>query len=170
MKPEIKYGLAGGVAVCLWSALAQALGFHTTRPEMGRYSDLLANLIPITALFGLLRAKRAKIYDGRLSLASGIGAGLYSSVIAAMIVYIFLVTYTHFINPTWIYQVLEVKVAAWRAQQVPEAGIQARIIAYRDAYAPDQLALNIILGRTLIGGVCALGLTLLVRQLPHRPT
>ncbi len=168
MKPELKYGLITGLAVCLWTALQYALGFHTTRPELGAFTGFLSNLIPLVTLFLLLRRKRAGVYDGRLSLAAGIGAGLYASFIAALIVYSFLVSYTHFINPLWIEHALETKVATWRAEQMAETLIQGRIKLYRDAYTPLGLVGSIIVGMTLMGGIFSVGLTLLLRQLPHR--
>lgn len=168
MKPEFKYGLICGAAVCIWVGLEYFLGLHTTRPQIGAYTGLLSNLIPLTTLFLLLREKRRQIYDGRLSLAAGIGAGLYASFIAALIVYSFLVVYTHFLNPTWIDQALEIKVAAWRAQSVAETDIQQQITRFRNAYTPVGLLGTILVGTTLMGGLFSVPLTLLVRQLPHR--
>ena len=169
MKPEFKYGLISGTGVCLWIALEYWLGFHTSRPEIGAYTGLLSNLIPLVALFLLLRAKRAMIYDGRLSLGAGIGSGMLASFVAALLVYSFLVAYSHYINPTWIEHALETKVAQLRAQQVAETAIQDKITLYRGAYSPVGLVATIIVGTTLMGGIFSLGLTLLVRQLPRAP-
>lgn len=169
MKPELKYGLISGAGVCLWIGLEYLLGFHTTRPAIGAYTGFVSNLIPLVALFLLLRAKRAAVYDGRLTLGAGIGSGLLASFIAALVVYTFLVSYSHYLNPGWIDQVLELKVAHWRAQQMTEPAIQEKIIHYRDAYSPVGLVATIIVGLTLMGGIFSLGLTLLLRQLPHRP-
>ncbi len=169
MKPEFIYGLLSGTGVCLWIAVEYWLGFHSTRPEIGAYSGFLSNLIPLTALFLLLRTKRAALYDGRLSLGSGIGSGVLASFLAALLVYSFLVTYSHFINPTWIDQALELKVTQWRAQQLAETAIQDKITLYRSAYTPAGLIITILVGMTLMGGIFSLGLTLLVRQLPQHP-
>lgn len=168
MKPELKYGLLGGAAVCLWIALEYALGFHTTRPEIGVYTGLLSNFILIGTLFALLQIKRSAIYDGRLSLAVGIRTGLVASFVASLLVYCSLAGYTHFINPMWVDQALEVKVAAWRLQSLAETEIQSRITLYRNAYTPAGLLWTTIVGMTLMGGLFSLGLTLVVRQLPHR--
>lgn len=167
MKPEIKYGLINGAGVGLWIALEYLLGFHTTRAGIGAYTGFLSNLIPLTVLFLLLRTKRAAVYDGRLSLAAGIGSGVYASFIAALIVYSFLAAYTHFINPGWIDQALEAKVAAWRVEQVAETDIRNRITVYRNAYTPTGLVGTILVGMTLMGGLLSLVLTLVVRQLPQ---
>lgn len=169
MRSEFTYGLISGAGLCLWITLEYLLGFHTTRLEIGTYTGLLSNLIPLTILFLLLRAKRAAVYDGRLSLGAGIWAGVFTSFIAALLVYSFLVSYTHFINPTWIDQMLEAKVAQQRAAHVPEGIIQDGITATRDAYTPGGLVFTIIVGLTLMGGLFSFFLTLLVRQLPHRP-
>ncbi|MBI2813436.1 MAG: DUF4199 domain-containing protein [Opitutae bacterium] len=168
MKPEFKYGLLSGAGICLWIAAEYSLGFHTTRPDIGVYTGLLSNLIPLTMLFLLLRTKRAAIYDGRLDLGAGIGSGMLASLVAALLVYSVLVAYSQFINPTWIDHVLETKVVQWRAQQLAEAAIQKKIVVYRNAYSPAGLALTIVVGMPLMGGLFSLGLTLLVRQLPRR--
>ena len=168
MKPEFKYGLISGAGICLWIATEYWLGFHTTRPEIGAYTGLLSNLIPLTTLFLLLQTKRAAVYDGRLSLGAGIGSGLMASFVSALVVYSFLAGYTHFINPTWIDQALEAKVALWRSQPLAEAAIQEKITLYRNAYTPVGLVTTIIIGMPLMGGIFSLGLTLFVRQLPLR--
>ncbi len=168
MRPEITWGLISGTGVCLWIALGHQLGTHTSSTGLGTYSGILSNLIPLTALFLLLRAKRARLYDGRLSLAAGIGSGVFMSFVASLVVYSFLATYSHFINPTWIDQMLEVRVAQQRATGLSEAVIQERILATRDDYSPVGLLRTIILSTTLMGGLYALAVTLLVRQLPHQ--
>ena len=169
MKPELKYGLLCGTGLCLWISLEYLLGFHTTRPDLGVYTGLLSNLIPLTVLFLLLRKKRAALFDGRLSLGAGIGTGLLTSFVAGLIVYCFLTGYTNFINPHWIDQALEHKVALWRADHMAEVEIQGRITRYRGAYTPLGLVATTVLGMTLRGGLLGLGLTLLVRARPHRP-
>lgn len=169
MKPELKYGLLCGAGVCLWITLEYLLGFHTTRPDIGVYTGLLSNLIPLTVLFLLLRKKRAALFDGRLSLGAGIGTGLLTSFVAGLLVYCFLACYSNFINPHWIDQALEHKVALWRADHLAEVEIQGRITRYRSAYTPLGLVTTTVVGMTLRGGLLGLGLTLLVRALPHRP-
>ncbi|HEY0864909.1 MAG TPA: DUF4199 domain-containing protein [Lacunisphaera sp.] len=168
MKPEFKYGLINGAGVCLWITLEYLLGFHTTQPEIGRYTGLLSNLVPLTVLFLLLRKKRAGIYDGRLSLGAGIWSGVLASFVASLVVYSFLVSYTHFVNPTWIDYALEAKVAQQRASGMAEATIQESITFTRNAYTPAGMITSIIVGLTLMGGLFSLVLTLLVRALPHR--
>lgn len=170
VKPEIKYGLISGVALCLWIALEYVLGFHTTRPDIGAYTGLLSNLIPVITLLRLLQSKRAGIYDGRLSLGAGIFAGMLASFVASLLVYSCINSYTQLFNPSWIYQALEVKVAAWRAQHVTEPEIRSRITAYLAAYTPRGLLQTVILNMTLMGGLISLVLTFVVRRLPHQAT
>ena len=168
MKPEIKYGLITGAGVCLWITLEYLLGFHTTRMELGQYTGFFSNLIPLTTLFLLLRVKQAGFYDARLNLMTGVGSGLVASFIAGLIVYSFLASYTQFVNPSWIDQTLEWKVAQLRLAQVPEATIRERITLFRDAYTPTGLVMTIIVGTTVMGGLFSLGLTLLLRYVPNR--
>ncbi len=167
MIPEFKYGLLGGVAVCLWIALEYALGLHTTRPQLGEYTGLLSNVIPLVMLYLLLQKKRAAIYDGRLSLGAGIWSSVLACFAASLLVYSFLSGYTHFLNPTWIDQALELKVTAWRAQSLPETEIQAKIVQFRNAYTPRGLLWTTVVGLSLTGGLVAVPLTLFVRTLPR---
>ena len=102
-------------------------------------------------------------------MTTAIGSGALASCVAALLVYCFLTAYTHFINPTWIDQALEVKVAQWRTHQVAETVFQEKISLYRGAYTPKGLVATIIVGMTLMGAIFSLILTLLVRSLPHRP-
>jgi hypothetical protein len=169
MRPEIKWGLITGISVCLWILMEYVFGLHTTRSGLGAYTGLLSHLIPLTTLYLLLRHKRRQLYDGRLSLASGIYSGMYASLVAGLLIYTFLTAYTHFINPLWIDQALEVKVASWRAQQIPEKSIQEKITLYRQAYTPAGLLRSTVLGQTLNGGLFSLVLTLLLRRLPFTP-
>lgn len=165
--PELKYGLLGGLATCLWIALEYVLGLHAEHARIGAYAGLLSNLIPLAMLFLLLRKKRAAIYDGRLSLGAGIGSALLAGIVAALIVYSGLTVYTHFINPAWVDQALELKVAAWRAEALAETEIQTRIVQFRRAYTPVGLLWSTLVGAPLLAGIMAVPLTLFVRTLPR---
>ena len=167
MIPELKYGLLGGLATCLWIALEYALGLHAEHARIGAYTGLLSNLIPVVMLFLLLKKKRTAVYDGRLSLGAGIWSALLAGLVAALIVYSGLTVYTHLINPTWVDQALELKVAAWRAETLAETEIQSRIVQFRHAYTPSGLLWSTMVGTPLLAGIMAVPLTLFVRTLPR---
>ncbi len=170
MNPEIKYGLITGAGVCLWIIAEYLLGFHTTRPEIGEYSGFFSNLIPLITLFLLLKGKHKSVTDGPLRVGQGLSSGLYASFIAALIVYVFLLAYNQFINPGWLDNALDWKVAQMRAQGVTETDIRKQITFYRQANSPAGLLATTIVGMTLVGASFSFGLTLLLRRQPRLPS
>ena len=58
IKRALVYGFAGAAAVFLWTLAEFALGFHTSRAEVGRYSGFLALLFPLVAIVLAVRAAR----------------------------------------------------------------------------------------------------------------
>ena len=164
MRPEFKYGLIIGGGVCLWRAAGYGLGFHTTHVQVGGYSDYCSLIIPAVALYLLLRQKQAARPGNRLGVREGMAAGLFTSFLAAVIVYCFLIGYSQFINPGWLDSVLDWKVARWRAQDMPETDIRRQITLYRQARSPLGLIATTVAGPTLVGGLFSAGLTLLIRR------
>lgn len=170
MKPEIKYGLITGAGVCLWIIAEYLLGFHTTRLEIGEYSGFFSTLVPVVTLFLLLKGKREAAADGRLGLGQGVCSGLFASFIAALIVYCFMFVYNQFINPGWLDNTLDWKVAQMRAQGLAEIDIRKEITFYRQANSPAGLIVTTLVGMTLMGAIFSLGLTLLLRRQPRPPS
>ena len=169
MKPELKYGLIIGTGVCLWIVLEHLLGFHGTRAGIGEYSGYFSCIIPLIALHLMLKAKAAAAPDGRLGLAQGVNSGLYASFVAALMVYLALVAYSQLVNPGWLDQVLDWKVARMRAQGLPETDIRQQIVMYRNAHSPAGLIATSLAASTLLGAVLSFGLTLWLRRRPGTP-
>ncbi len=167
MSTEFKYGLITGAGVCLWLAAEYLLGFHTTHVAIGEYSSYFSNLILLAVLFLLLKQKQSAQPGDPLSLRQGVNAGVFTSFIAAVIVYCFLVAYSQFFNPGWLDYPLDWKVAQWRAQGVTEIDIRKEITFYRLANSPAGLIATLVARMTLLGGIFAVGLTLLVRRMPR---
>ncbi|WP_438482135.1 DUF4199 domain-containing protein [Oleiharenicola lentus] len=166
MSREFNFGLITGAAVCVWILLQYAFGLHTSHLAIGRYAGLLSNLIPVIALFLVLRARQRDTWDGRLTFARGIFSGLQVMFVSSLIVYCFLSIYHHYINPSWIDHALEWKVAQLRAGGSDEVAIRQHILAYREAYTPIGLVKSTVISMTLTGGVLAVLITLLMHILP----
>ena len=163
MSPELKYGLVAGTGICLWILLEQLLGFHAARAALGEYSGYFSGVIQFAVLFLLLKA-RATAPGARLSLGQGVNSGLYSSFVAALLVYCALVAYSQFVNPGWLDQTLEWKVARMRSESLPETYIRQQIVTYRNAHSPLGLIATRLAGMTLLGAAFSLGLTLWLRR------
>jgi len=167
MRPELKYGLITGAGVCLWIMGEFLLGFHTTRLEIGAYSGYFSCVIPLTTLFLLLKGRRDAAPDGRLGLWSGVKSGLHAAFISGVIVYGFMLVYSNFINPGWLDHALEWRVAQLRADGLAETAIREEIKLYRQMNGPVGCLISIVAGTTVMGGIFAAGLTLLLRRGPR---
>lgn len=168
MRPELKYGLIAGAGVCLWIMGEFLLDFHTTRLEIGAYSGFFSALIPLTALFFMLRRQRDSAPDGRLTLWPGVKSGLQAAFISGVIVYGFMLAYNQFINPGWLDHALDWRVAQLRADGVAEPAIRKKIKFYRQMNGPVGTLLRSVGGTTVMGGIYSAGLTLLLRRWPRK--
>ena len=154
MKPELKYGLLGGAGVCLWILLEYALGFHTTRLTLGQYSGYFSTLLPLVALWLLLR-ERQREYGLLFTIFRGLRSGVYASLLTGIVVYCFLVFYNLVINPDWLERALRWKVEQMRAAHDSEALIREQITFYRNANSPLGLIYSTVAGLTLLGAFCS---------------
>jgi hypothetical protein len=168
MRPELKYGLIAGAGVCAWIMGEFLLGFHTTRLAIGAYSGYFSCLIPLAALFLLLKGKRDQSPDGRLNYWPALKSGLHAAFISGAIVYGFMVVYNHFINPGWLDLALDWRVANLRADGIAETAIREEITLYRQLNSPIGCLVSIVAGTTVMGGIFSAGLTLLLRRWPRR--
>ena len=168
MRPAIKCGLITGAGVCLWILGEYALGFHTTRLAIGAYSGCFSGLIPLTTLFLLLRRQRDASASGQLGLGAGLKSGLQAAFVSGVILYGFMFVYDHFINPGWLDNALDWRVAQLRAHGVTEIAIRDEITFYRRMNTPAGCLVSLVGGTTLLGGVLSAGLTLLLRWWPPR--
>jgi hypothetical protein len=167
MRPELKFGLLSGAGVCLWILGEFLLGFHTTRLGIGVYSGYFSCVIPLAALYLLLARKRAAAPDGRLGLGAGVRSGLQAAFISGVIVYGFMLAYSQFINPGWLDHALDWRVAQWRADGMAEVAIREQIRLYRQLNGPLGCLVSLVAGTTVMGGIFAAGLTLLLRRRPR---
>jgi len=166
MSPAFKYGLSTGAAVCLWILSEFALGFHTSRPGIGEYSGYFSGVIVLAALVLLLRQRRATTADGNLTLGQGLRTGFESSLVAALVVYCFLLVYHQFINPAGLDLALEWKVAQLRAQGVSETAVREEIVLFRRMHGPVGLAAGTLVGLPLLGLILSGLITLGLRRRP----
>lgn len=100
-KTEFKYGIITGCLICLWILVEFLSGFHTDRIHIGRYTIYFVAIIPLITIYLGLKKKRDLRSDRRLPLTGGIKSGLMISLIAAVIISIFLTVYFSYINPQY---------------------------------------------------------------------
>jgi len=164
MSLTVRYGLLAGLGVCCWMLLEHAFGFHSTRFIAGEYSGYFASLISFAALYLMLKKRQQMAIDGQLPLGPSVLAGISASVVAALIVYGFILLYNQLLNPGWIDAALEWKVGQWRAQGTSESVIREQILAFRAVNSPRGLLISIGAGMPVMGAIFAYGITLLLRH------
>jgi hypothetical protein len=162
MSPAFKYGLVTGAGFCLWLLAEFALGFHTTRPDLGQSTRYFSGLIPLVLLTLLLRQRRAAAPDGQLPLGQGLRAGMQCSLVASLVFYAFVLVYQQFINPAGLDLLLDWKVAQLRAAGVAESAVRATIVSFRQFHSPLGLVVHYLVIWPLLGlglsGLITLGL------------
>lgn len=167
MRPEFKYGLITGVGVSLWILAEYLLGFHTTRMAIGECSRYFSCVVPAITLFILLRKKQAASPKYPLTIRQSIAAGLFVSLVAAMIVSTFLVAYHRWINPFGIENILAGKVVQMRATGIDEIAIRREITSYRQVNGPVGLVITTFGGMALTCAILSALLTPIVRSKPR---
>jgi len=166
VKPELKYGLAAGVAMIAWTLTEFALGIHQTRFALGKFTGWGSEVILLVMLWRLLRLKFATLNRYWLPAWEGMLYGALASFVAGLVFYMFLTVYVNFINPEWPDLYLEWQVAQMRAVGESEPAVRAFVRSVRWMTGPVGLASLTIGLYTLLGGALAaiLSLWLNLRQ------
>lgn len=167
MKPGLKYGLIAAAAMSAWTLCEYALGLHTTRIALGRYTGWGADLIFILVLWHLLRGTLHQPNRNWLPVWEGLWHGAVVSLVAAMGYYVFLSLYLHLINPDYVDLMLESQVAQLRASGKAEADIRMAARAFRWSMGPVGLPVTVF-GYCLLIGVVASPLLTLWLNWRHR--
>jgi hypothetical protein len=97
MRRALVFGLLAAGGVAAWTLVEFALGFHTTRLEVGRYTGFVGLLFPVLAVVLALRsARRAR---GSLGFGQGLLEGLAVTAMFAVLGGVFLWLYYAVVNP-----------------------------------------------------------------------
>ncbi|MGH6630621.1 MAG: hypothetical protein ACREB3_12885 [Burkholderiales bacterium] len=124
-----------------WSLLEFALGLHTTRIGLGRYTNWGIEVIFAVMLYRLMQQRLHSLQRYWLPVWEAMLYGLLASLTAALGFYVFLSLYKFYLNPSWLDLQLEWKVAQLRAAGTDEAVIREKLALLRQAYSPVGLAL-----------------------------
>jgi drug/metabolite transporter (DMT)-like permease len=153
----LKYGLLAGFATCLWILAEYALGLHTRHLDLWQYTDAASFLVFIVPMWRMLRRRQAELGPGAaLPLGEVLLRAMGLSLVAALVIYIFMVAYTRFLNPAWVDTVLDWKIARWRAARESEESIRQQIAAYRHRHTPAGMAAMLVITTPLLGGILAI--------------
>ena len=170
MRPELKYGLWAGLAMCGWILVEFALGFHTTNFAAGAYSNWGIEFIFVIMLYRLMRQRLISLQRYWLPVWEAMLYGFFASLTAALVLFVFIIFYKFLLNPTWLDMQLEWKVARLRAEGISEADIREQLRFLRDAYSPIGIALTVPLyaaGGAAFSAIAALWLNWRRKELPE---
>jgi hypothetical protein len=145
----LRWGVALGIAVCVWTLALHALGWYTTNPGAGLRADQVATVLPAAALFFALR-ERTRIADRQLSFREAAWTGLLTGWFSLPISSAFLWVYHHHINPRW----LEVLISHHRDRLTrlgtPDDAIARYLDAQRASGGDTAQLIGAVVGTTLI--------------------
>ena len=122
MRVVVRWGLALGAALVLWTLAVHALGWYTTDLAAGQIADRVVIVVPIAAIALALRGRTHSDETPvrfRTALAVGAGVGLVSAAIMTP----FLLWYHHVVNPAW----LDHLIAFQRARMSAAGATQSQI-------------------------------------------
>lgn len=98
---SIAFGLLAGGGMFGWTVLEYALGWHTTRADIGAFTGFVAILFPIATIILAIRGER-RDRDGAIAFgrafAQGMGVAAIFSLGAAIGIWLYLVA----INPDFL--------------------------------------------------------------------
>lgn len=97
MQRAITYGLLAAAGSAAWMLLEFVAGFHTTRPEIGRWTGFGGMLFPIVAIVLVLRATR--LAHGGLGFLPGLKAGAVTGLTYAVMGGATVWAYFTWVNP-----------------------------------------------------------------------
>lgn len=161
---EIKYGLIIGLGVAAWIMLEFALGFHGRNIQIGQYSGYVAGIIPIVALWFAVGEKREKFYGGSMTIMQGLKMSFLISLLAGVIMAVFMFIYIQYINPAFIEYGLELQIEALRQQGLTEDEIQAAATFTLGLLTAPVQAAGAFLGGLLQGTFIGFIITLIRRK------
>lgn len=101
VKPEIRFGLWGGLFLIIWYWVQYFAGFHHVRFVFAQYAGFLNYALLFIMFRSSIREKRDDLGPD-FDLSSGLRAGLIQSMITAWIFAGWLLIYNYFINPLWV--------------------------------------------------------------------
>lgn len=158
MSRELRYGLIAGFITVIWMSLGYYLGWQ--KSEMGRYAPFVSLIILAVAVYLTVLFKRDKDSDGAIGFKEGFVAGISVSFVVGMMVGLYLLMYSQYINPNLVNEMMKEAEDFYKSQpDVSQEQIDRAKDSVKAMYSPfGQLTYGIgttMLVGALISLVCA---------------
>ncbi|HEU5079315.1 MAG TPA: DUF4199 domain-containing protein [Opitutaceae bacterium] len=160
MKTPLTYGVFLALASCLLTLVLYFGGFHSDSTKF-HTAELIGNIAnPILSIIFICLAMRTARQERPLGepygYGSALGTGVLTALTGALIIAIFGVIYSKFINPNFVDVLIESKVAQMQAQGKPQQMIDGAEKFMHMMFNPAvQLLVGIIFG-TVFGTIISL--------------
>jgi len=147
---ELRYGFIAGFITLLWMACGYVLRWQ--EQEIGRYAPFLSLIILIAATYITILHKRDKDGGGGITFKDAFIAGISVSFVVGLLVGIFLMIYTQYVNPNYVNEVVKQTEEYLKTQKATQEQIDKAIEGTRATYSAfGQLTYGI--GTTMLTGV-----------------
>lgn len=100
LKRALIYGTAAAAGGAAWTLTEYALGFHTEKAEMGRYSGFVGIVFPIAGI--VLALRDARRTERGLTFGRGVAEGAGVTAVMTILAVLFFAIYFKAINPAFL--------------------------------------------------------------------
>lgn len=161
------FGGVAGLIAGAWMMVDHALGFQTTRPDIGRITSLAALVVPVAAtILGVMRWRDGPL-GGSMRFAQAFGAALAIGLTFALVLAAAAWLHAAVIVPDLVMVKLEAYATALRASgRVQEAEIEPWLANARARATPASYAYQYFSATLIQNFVVALMAALAVRKRP----
>ena len=158
MSRELRYGLIAGFITVIWMSLGYYFGWE--KSDMGKYAPFVSLIILAVAVYLTVLFKRDKDSDGAIGFKEGFVAGISVSFVVGMMVGLYLLIYSQYINPNLVNEMMKEAEDFYKSQpDVSQEQIDRAKDSVKAMYSPfGQLTYGIgttMLVGALISLVCA---------------
>jgi len=157
----VRWGIALGASVCIWTLAIHALGFYTERVQYANLFDNAVTVLPIVCVTGgLWEARKRRPFTIGRAVATGLIIGAASLVVSAP----FFWYYHHSVNPHWVEYLVENQRRQLMERQADGAEVARRIEALRKSATDRAQITGQLVGTLLLSLVLSILSFAVIRQ------
>ncbi|MCS6916403.1 MAG: DUF4199 domain-containing protein [Chitinophagales bacterium] len=162
MSRELRYGLWGGLALWIWMTLGYVVGWH--RGPANLYAALASALLLSLFIYLAIRHKRDHDQGGCIRFREAFLAGMMVSFVSGLMVGVYLMVYSSYINPGEVEAVVAETRRWYEARQLPAERVEEAVKGVRASYTKFGRLTYGIGNAMLLGAVVSLICAALMRR------